>query len=111
ADFEPEKIPGKIKKDGGGRQITLNQTIDILKWCGGHKESQVVVGFALETDHLEDRTRAKMVEKKCDFMVGNLISNIGSDMGECIVFGKDSKIGILGSKSDLALRIWDFIAA
>lgn len=110
-DFEPEKAKGKVKKDDGIFQINLQRTFDILKWCGEYESGHTIIGFALEAGNLEERTRAKMEEKKCDFMVGNLVSNLGGREGECVVFGKGTKIGISGSKKDIAKKIWDFIAS
>ena len=108
ADFEPEKAQGKIKKDGGVFQIDLQRTFDILKWCGEYESGHTIIGFALESDNLEENARKKMIEKKCDYMVGNLVSNLDSDDGECVIFGKDAKVGISGPKKEIAKRIWDF---
>ncbi|MBU1018627.1 MAG: bifunctional phosphopantothenoylcysteine decarboxylase/phosphopantothenate--cysteine ligase CoaBC [Patescibacteria group bacterium] len=110
SDFEPEKVKGKIKKDDGVFQINLQRTVDILRWCGDYKSGQTIIGFALEADNSEERGRAKMIEKKCDFMVANLISNMEFDSGKCIVFGKNNKMGIAGLKSEMAVKIWDFVS-
>src|SRR5690606_33728866 len=73
ADFRPTSIAdSKIKKDGGVPQIVLEPTPDILAGLGARKPaSQVLVGFAAETDDLRANAAAKLDRKGADLIVAN----------------------------------------
>jgi phosphopantothenoylcysteine decarboxylase/phosphopantothenate--cysteine ligase len=84
ADYRPHtKADQKIKKDGSKLQIELEPTDDILKAVAAHREKtgtpEVVVGFAAESENLMKNAKAKLGEKKLDFIVANDISR--SDAG------------------------------
>lgn len=74
ADFEPEdRVRGKIKKDAQGKlTLFLTQTPDIAATLGARKrEGQFLVGFSLETEDLERRSREKLERKNLDLVVAN----------------------------------------
>ena len=54
---------------------------DILKELGGLKKSQVLVGFAAETQNVLDYARKKLVEKNLDFIVANDVTAEGAGFG------------------------------
>ncbi len=110
-DFKPQKIFGKIKKSYGLPDMKLLPTPDILRWAGENKKGQTVIGFALEDSDVEVNAKAKMVEKNCDFMVANHVSNIGAEAGFATVFSKNGlKVPVSGNKShELASSIWDAV--
>lgn len=63
----------KIKKN---ETLTLNleKNLDILKKLGENKQKgQVLVGFAAESENLEEYARKKLKEKKLDLIVANNI--------------------------------------
>lgn len=74
-----EKI--KKKKDGGAPTITFEETPDILATVSrpGKKRPKLVIGFAAETENVEEHARAKIASKGCDWIVANDVS--GDVMG------------------------------
>jgi phosphopantothenoylcysteine decarboxylase/phosphopantothenate--cysteine ligase len=84
ADFRPKHIAGnKIKKQGNEvPMIELEQTADILAEMGKRKStSQILVGFALETESELEHAKAKLLRKKLDFIVLNSLKDAGAGFG------------------------------
>lgn len=92
ADFRPSSVkPAKHKKSEGVPVITLEPTADILAELGRSKPaSQVLVGFAAESDNLETNACRKLSEKGADIIVANNIvapdAGFDSDTNEVIIF-------------------------
>ena len=80
ADFRPETVAGtKIKREKDDLVLRLSPTHDIAAALGGMKRpDQVMVGFALETDHEESHAQDKLRRKKLDFIVLNSLRNEGT---------------------------------
>ena len=59
----------------------MQENPDILATLSkpGKKRPKLVVGFAAETDHVEEHARAKIAKKGCDWIVANDVS--GDVMG------------------------------
>jgi phosphopantothenoylcysteine decarboxylase/phosphopantothenate--cysteine ligase len=111
SDYKPEKIfDQKFKKKDGSLTIELSRNKDILKSLGETKSNQILVGFAAETENIEEYAKIKLKEKNLDFIVANDVSKkssgFGSDMNEVIIFdeNKQSKLEIM-SKDDVAKEI------
>lgn len=84
ADFRADQIePGKLQREGGGFDLHLEPTKDILGSLG-KGEGQTVVGFAAEHGHDVTRARDKLTRKRADLIVFNDVSNptIGFDSQE-----------------------------
>jgi phosphopantothenoylcysteine decarboxylase/phosphopantothenate--cysteine ligase len=83
ADYTPVEVsPIKIKKQGGEVSITLKPTKDIAAELGRTKRAgQLLVGFALETDHEEENARRKLKSKHLDFIVLNSLADEGAGFG------------------------------
>ena len=97
ADYKPENVsPTKIKKRGEKFSLELIPTRDILNSLG-HKQARqfVLVGFAAETDHVEENAAKKLRAKNCDIIVANDVSgpNSGmeSDMNEVTILFRDGQ--------------------
>ncbi len=74
-----EKHIGKIKKKQDIIHLDLVPTKDILKELGKKKtSSQVLVGFALETDNEIDNAITKLQKKNLDFIVLNSLRDEGA---------------------------------
>jgi phosphopantothenoylcysteine decarboxylase/phosphopantothenate--cysteine ligase len=103
ADFRPKaQADTKLKKADGPPDIVLEPTPDILAALGERKAPhQALVGFAAETDRLQENARAKLAAKRVDLMVANDVS--ASDAG----FEVDTNRAILlyssGSSEELPL--------
>lgn len=83
ADYRPKsKATQKIKKSDEEMTISLVKNPDILLWAGENKtENQTLVGFALETNNLEENGRKKLNKKKLDFIVLNTLQDKGAGFG------------------------------
>lgn len=68
-----EVSDSKMKKNGQSDdlRIDLVENPDILKTMGEKKSKQFLVGFAAETDNLEEYAKKKLVEKNLDLIVAN----------------------------------------
>ena len=92
ADFRPSSVKAsKHKKSEGVPVITLEHTADILAELGKNKPaSQVLVGFAAESDNLEANACRKLAEKGADIIVANNIvapdAGFDSDTNEVVIF-------------------------
>jgi len=80
ADYTPaEKSGSKLKKSGSFREIKLQLTRDILAELGKTKRpGQILVGFALETDHEEENARKKLKSKNLDIIILNSLREPGA---------------------------------
>ena len=82
ADWRPTQCADeKIKKDQAGAAIALQENPDILATLSrpGKKRPRLVIGFAAETEKVEEHARAKIAKKGCDWIVANDVS--GDVMG------------------------------
>ena len=75
ADYRPSTAADqKIKKNGDKLFIELEQTVDILATVGHTKGTQIVIGFAAETENVLDNARKKLISKRADIIVANDVS-------------------------------------
>jgi phosphopantothenoylcysteine decarboxylase/phosphopantothenate--cysteine ligase len=82
ADYRPKtSYDHKIKKQPGDAVIELERTKDILKELGLRKTNQILVGFAAETDHIEEYAAKKLREKNADMIVANNVKEAGAGFG------------------------------
>jgi len=73
-DYRPKSVADhKIKKFELEMVIEMEPVIDVLASVSKSKTTQVIVGFAAETDHIEDYARKKLLSKNADFIVANQI--------------------------------------
>jgi phosphopantothenoylcysteine decarboxylase/phosphopantothenate--cysteine ligase len=75
SDIEFTQSESKIKKDQLNSLPQATQAPDILKYAIENKKQQKIVGFAAETEDLDQRVYAKLKRKPVDLMIGNLVSN------------------------------------
>ena len=81
ADFHLSHVPDqKVKKTAARISLELDPTPDILAELGRKKGDRLLVGFAAETQNLQQEARRKLQAKNCDMVVGNLVG-AGSDTG------------------------------
>lgn len=113
ADYTPVSVSkSKIKKDSQQLSISLKKTIDILKYIGEQKKDKILVGFAVETDSLEEYAKEKLMRKNLDMIVANEVQAMGSDQNNVIIFKKDGTVKRVGpdEKSRIALAILSELA-
>ena len=79
ADYRPEAFSGsKIKKKAGPLVLNLSRNPDIIAEIGKKKGKRILVGFAVETDHLVEYAKKKMIQKNMDLIVANDIKQAGA---------------------------------
>ncbi|MEK3808987.1 bifunctional phosphopantothenoylcysteine decarboxylase/phosphopantothenate--cysteine ligase CoaBC [Bacillus sp. FSL H8-0547] len=82
ADYRPRLVSDqKMKKQDGDLVIEFERTKDILKELGERKDHQILVGFAAETDHVEDYALRKLEKKNLDMIVANNVNQDGAGFG------------------------------
>ena len=81
ADWRVDEAFGtKLKKERGGPPaLTFVENPDILATlsASGPERPRLVVGFAAETDHVEEHARAKLARKGCDWIIANDVTEPG----------------------------------
>jgi len=79
-DFRPASVAAhKLKKSGGSTlELSFVQNPDILAEVAGLPDRPFVVGFAAETERVEEFARAKLERKQLDLIAAN---QVGSDCG------------------------------
>jgi len=113
SDWRPDAVFGvKLKKGRDGPPtLTLVENPDILAGLAtpGPSRPRLVIGFAAETNDLEENARTKLARKGCDWVVGN-------DVSEAAIMGGDDNEVLLvttagtehwprTSKTDVAKRL------
>ena len=118
ADFHLSKVPDqKVKKTAARISLELDPTPDILAELGRKKGNYLLVGFAAETQNLQQEARRKLETKNCDMVVGNLVggSELGfeSDENEVVLTRRQGEPILIprASKRHIADRIFDEILA
>ena len=81
SDYRAKSVSGQKIKRKGPLTLELEPTADILKEISASKQSQIIVGFAAETENVLENARQKLASKKLDAIVVNDVSreNIGFD--------------------------------
>ena len=110
--------PRKTKKTSSPMSIELEPTPDILVDLGRTKPpAQVLVGFAAETDDVEQNARSKLASKRLDLIVANDVGAPGSgfdhETNQVLILGADgSRREVpLGSKREIAAAVLDSVTA
>jgi phosphopantothenoylcysteine decarboxylase/phosphopantothenate--cysteine ligase len=114
ADFHLSKVPDqKVKKTAARISLELDPTPDILAELGRKKDDRLLVGFAAETQNLQQEARRKLESKNCDMVVGNIVggAELGfeSDENEVVLVLRTGETITLprAPKREIADRIFD----
>ncbi len=118
ADYRPKhREAQKMKKEASDTMVLeLVKNPDILAWAGENKkDDQVLVGFALETENLEENAAGKLQRKNLDMIVMNSLGDKGAGFGvdtnKISILDKRNKFETfeLKSKTDVARDIIDYL--
>ena len=116
ADYRPSEISEqKIKKTEAISAIDVEPTHDFLVDLGTEKKlDQTLVGFAAETENLEEHAIEKLKRKRLDLIIANNVSLPGvgfaHDTNEVTIIGEDTKWTLpLSDKRIIADGILDAI--
>ncbi len=118
ADYRPEKTFGqKIKKEQIETELTLRRNPDILLELGKRKTiGQVLVGFAAESQNLQQEGLKKLYSKNLDFIAVNDISSDSTgfevDSNQVLLISANgAEILPYTSKLHTADLIWDRVVS
>lgn len=118
ADYRPvNRAPQKLKKTGERLVIELERNPDILEELGRKKLKQFLVGFAAETEHVDQHAADKLRRKRLDLIVANDVSRseggFGSDNNEVSIYDAEGLVERvpLMAKSGVAKRILQLAAS
>jgi phosphopantothenoylcysteine decarboxylase/phosphopantothenate--cysteine ligase len=105
ADYRPVvKADQKIKKKEDTLTLELTKTADIAASLGKLKHNgQIIVGFALETEHEQDNALKKLSSKNFDLIVLNSLNDqgagFGHDTNKITIIDRDHKTKTFSLKS------------
>jgi phosphopantothenoylcysteine decarboxylase/phosphopantothenate--cysteine ligase len=112
SDYRLKSVSAQKIKRKGPITLDLEPTSDILKEISVRKESQIVVGFAAETENVLENARQKLSAKNLDAIVVNDVSREGvgfdSDRNEVTIITHDEVVEVPETtKWDIAQRVLD----
>lgn len=100
ADYRPKYYSNeKIKKKDGDLVIELERNPDILLEMGKMKTSQILVGFAAETQNIIENALIKLKKKNLDMIVANNARNMQSNTNVVNIIKNETLIKELPEKS------------
>ncbi|MDZ7718698.1 MAG: bifunctional phosphopantothenoylcysteine decarboxylase/phosphopantothenate--cysteine ligase CoaBC [Balneolaceae bacterium] len=115
ADYKPSHVQDqKMKKETADNQLQLVKNPDILEWLGNQKnEGQILIGFAMETQNLQENAVKKLEKKNLDWICANQLSGdntgFGADENKIMLISSDSEEFYSGSKEEIAKEILNTI--
>ena len=115
ADFKAKEINNSKIKKQEKLHLELEKNIDILNYISKHNSlrPKLVIGFAAETNNVEENAKKKLEEKNCDWIIANDVSNkaIGFDssFNEVSIYYRDKNMNdeklAIKSKSEISDEI------
>jgi len=112
ADYRPKSAASQKIKRSGPMTLDLEPTADILAEVGRRRQSQIVVGFAAETQNALENARKKLASKSLDAIVVNDVSREGvgfdSDRNAVTIITHDEVVEVPETtKWEVAQRVLD----
>jgi phosphopantothenoylcysteine decarboxylase / phosphopantothenate---cysteine ligase len=115
ADYRPKQAAEQKIKRKGAMSLELEPTGDILSEISRKKTSQIVVGFAAETENVLENARKKLAAKALDAIVVNDVSHEGvgfdSDRNAVTIITHSEVVEVPETtKWEVAQRVLDQVA-
>jgi len=115
ADYRPRSAASQKIKRTGPMALELEPTADILQEISKHKRTQIVVGFAAETQNALENARKKLAAKSLDAIVVNDVSREGvgfdSDRNAVTIITQHEVVEVPETtKWEVAQRVLDQVA-
>jgi phosphopantothenoylcysteine decarboxylase / phosphopantothenate---cysteine ligase len=112
SDYRAKSASAQKIKRKGPITLELEPTADILKEISSRKQSQIIVGFAAETENVLENARQKLAAKQLDAIVVNDVSREGigfdSDRNEVTIITNDEVVEVPETtKWEVAQRVLD----
>lgn len=110
----------KLKRASDAIALDLVPSTDVLGSLKQAANGQWFLGFAAETDNVEEHGAGKLKAKGLDFLFANEVSKLGAEGQTGFAVGTNAGVLLsakgarhelaLGSKAEIARQIWDIIA-
>ena len=115
ADYKAKNYSKEKIKKSDQENINLTKNVDIISYVSKHNSlrPKLTVGFAAETENIDENAKKKLSEKNCDWIIANDVSNeeigFNSDFNQVKIFYKNNSDESIGkmSKSLIAEEIVD----
>jgi len=112
SDYRPKAAAGQKIKREGPMNLELEATPDILKELAVKKTTQIVIGFAAETENVLENARQKLLSKNLDAVVVNDVSREGvgfdSERNAVTIISRDEVVEVPETtKWEVAQRVLD----
>jgi phosphopantothenoylcysteine decarboxylase/phosphopantothenate--cysteine ligase len=112
SDYRAKAASAQKIKRRGPMTLELEPTTDILKEISARKQSQIIVGFAAETENVLENARQKLAAKHLDAIVVNDVSREGigfdSERNEVTIISNDEIVSVPETtKWEVAQRVLD----
>ena len=115
ADYKAKNYSKEKIKKSDQQNINLTKNVDIISYVSKHNSlrPKLTIGFAAETENIDENAKKKLSEKNCDWIIANDVSNeeIGFDSkyNQVKIFYKNNSNESIGkmSKSLIAEEIVD----
>jgi len=95
ADYRPARAAEqKIKKSSETLELAMQRTTDVLATVAAHAERPYVVGFAAETEAVEQNARTKLMKKNLDMIAANEVGHdkaFDCEDNQLIVLGRNAR--------------------
>jgi phosphopantothenoylcysteine decarboxylase/phosphopantothenate--cysteine ligase len=116
SDYRPVQVATqKIKKTADTFVLEMLRSPDLLATIAGLDDCPFTVGFAAETENLEQHATDKLKRKKLDMIVANLVGEnlcFDADDNEAVVLWQDGRQPLPRvSKQELARQLVEIIAS
>ena len=115
SDYRPKNAAEQKLKRKGAASLELEPTADILAELARARTSQIIVGFAAETENVLENARKKLIAKALDAIVVNDVSREGigfdSDRNAVTIITQSDVIEVPETtKWEVAQRVLDQVA-
>ena len=115
ADYKAKNYSKQKIKKSDQENINLTKNVDIISYVSKHNSlrPKLTIGFAAETENIDENAKKKLSEKNCDWIIANDVSNeeigFNSDFNQIKIFYKNNSDESIGkmSKSLIAEEIVD----
>lgn len=115
ADYKAKNYSKEKIKKSDQQNINLTKNVDIISYVSKHNSlrPKLTIGFAAETENIDENAKKKLSEKNCDWIIANDVSNeeigFNSDFNQVKIFYKNNSDESIGkmSKSLIAEEIVD----
>ncbi len=95
ADYRPARAAEqKIKKTSDTLELAMERTADVLATVAGRNDRPFVVGFAAETESVEQNARTKLLKKNLDMIAANEVGHdkaFDSEDNQLIVLSRSGR--------------------